>query len=172
MHARQLGGGGGHSCKRSRWHCGTSLAALCRCRLHTGFWINGSEMIYLGYLPPEHRHAHTHKHTHTTQASSLPPCCSYGDADAEIHQEGEERNLAEQHPIVSPWVTLSDKCRDLPTQALSLCLDSHLSLIHTHLFSDIMGNMTEVTLRIADFLTSASPATSAALSGEISAATR
>ena len=28
-------------------------------------------MIYLGYLPPEHRHAHTHKHTHNT--SFFPP---------------------------------------------------------------------------------------------------
>lgn len=55
----------GQSCKRSGWHCGTSLAALCRCRLHTGFWINGSEMIYRGYLPPEHRHARLPAHTHT-----------------------------------------------------------------------------------------------------------
>lgn len=113
--------------------------------------------------------AQTHTHTHH---SSLPSCCSYRDADAEIHQEEKGRNLAEQRPIVSPWVTLSDKHRDpsfIPHFTLSF---RDLSLIHTHLFSDIMESATEVTLRIADSLTSASLATSAALSGEISTITR
>lgn len=70
---------GGQTCKRSHWHCDTSLAALCKCRLQTGFWINGSEMIYLGYLPPEHRHMHTHTYTntphciHTHNTSFFPP---------------------------------------------------------------------------------------------------
>lgn len=41
-------------------------------------------------------------------------------------------------------------------------------LIYTYLFSDIMENMTEVTLRIANSLTSASPSTSTSLSSEIS----
>lgn len=69
---------------------------------------------------------HTPRHTHTTQASSLPPCCSYRDADAETHQHqaGKERNLAEQPPIVSPWVTLSDKHRGLPMWVSSYSLDS------------------------------------------------
>lgn len=47
-----------------------------------------------------------------------------------------------------------------------------LRLIHKHLFSDIMENMSALMLRIADSLTLASSATSTALSGEISTITR
>lgn len=87
----------GQSCKRSRWHCGTSLAALCRCCLHTGFWINGSEMIYQGYPPPEHRHTLLSGATPTDPR----PGCSDGDAKLHTASKNQMRNWL-QLPFVSP----------------------------------------------------------------------
>lgn len=155
----------GQSCKRSGWHCGTSLAALCRCRLHTGFWINGFEMIYRGYLPPEHRHTHPctaphiytccYTHTHTAQTSSLSHC-SYGDADAKAQtktKRGNERNLAQRHPFVS---LLTEYLRRV--DMLRCSLNSYL-VIYTHLLSDVMETVAEVTLTIANPPTTCSTST-------------
>lgn len=130
-------------------------------------------MIYLGSLPPEHRnmhcspHTHPPQHTHTTHASSLSPCCSYRDADAQTHQGGGKREILLCRPE-SHYLTNTEiyQCEFFYHTVYTRIL--WFELIYTYLFSDIMENMTEVTLRIANSLTSASPSTSTSLSSEIS----
>lgn len=70
-HTHQLGG---QSCKRSRWHCGTSLAALCKVssahrRLHKWIW-NDLPRVSATWAQT---HALLHTHTHTHDISFLPP---------------------------------------------------------------------------------------------------
>lgn len=94
-------------------------------------WINGCEMIYLGYLPPEHRRS----------TSTFPPSLLF------MHRW--RRDKSGQSSIASSWVPSSHKY--FPILQFRL-LFSGLSLIHV-CFSDILGNMSEVALRIADSLT-------------------
>lgn len=144
----------GQSCKRSGWHCGTSLAALCRCRLHTGFWINGFEMIYRGYLPPEHRHTHpcTAPHIYTccythTQHKLLPSLTVHMETLTQRRKpkpRGETREIWHSGILLYPY-SLNIWGVDM----LRCSLNSYL-VIYTHLLSDVMETIAEVTLTIAN----------------------
>lgn len=91
-------------------------------------------------------HVHLLLHTHTAQTSSLSHC-SYGDADAKVQtktKRGNERNLAQRHPFVS---LLTEYLRRV--DMLRCSLNSYL-VIYTHLLSDVMETVAEVTLTIAN----------------------
>lgn len=106
---------------------------------------------------PMHGSSHIHLllHTHTAQTSSLSHC-SYGDADAKAQtktKRGNERNLAQRHPFVS---LLTEYLRRV--DMLRCSLNSYL-VIYTHLLSDVMETVAEVTLTIANPPTTCSTGT-------------
>lgn len=156
--------GGGSELQTKSWHFFGSVVQVSSAHC---FWINGSEMIYLGYLPPEHRHTHN--------TSFFPPSLFIQRHwRRETPTGGKKREKSGRAALSRPeshYLT-NTKFTNVSFILQFRLLFCGLRLIHTHLFSDIMENMSELVLRIADSLTLASSATSTALSGEISTITR